>query len=161
MRRLFIILLIGLLLIIGLAYCRSRAAPQGATQFQTVPVQTPFATVAPVSIMTPTAPSPAPVTDIGLLAENSEWYIDGWAEDIIVVSIYGREIRFDLAEFRNIQTHVPIVVQCIEPDARRPNLDFTLPVEQRNRFIYKANQFWHTTDPAVQRFIFVRQGELQ
>jgi hypothetical protein len=161
MRRFFIILLIVLFLIIGLAYCRARAVPEGTTQFQTVPVQTPFATVAPISIITPTAPSAAPVTAIELPAENSEWYIDGWAEDVIVVSIYGREIRFDLAELRNTQTHVAIVAQCIDPDAKRPNLDFTPPVEQRDRFIYKANQFWHTTDPSVQRFIFIRPGELQ
>lgn len=165
MRRFFIILLIILFLIIGLAYCRSRATPQGTTQFQTVPVQTPFATVAPVPILTPTAPSVAPVVapavDIAPPAENSEWYIDGWAEGVIVASIYGREIRFDLAELRNTQTNAAIVVQCIEPDAKRPNLDFALPVEQRDRFVYKANQFWHIADPTVQRFIFIRHGELQ
>lgn len=94
-------------------------------------------------------------------AENSEWYIDGWAEDATVVNIYGREIRFDLAEFRNTETNVAIVVQCIDPEARRPNLDFALPVEQRDRFVYRGNLFWHTADPAVQRFIFLRYGELQ
>jgi hypothetical protein len=101
------------------------------------------------------------VAEMGPPAENSEWYMDGWVEDIIVVSMYGRDIRFDLAELRNTQTHVAIVVQCIDPEAKRPNLDFTLPVEQRDRFIYKANQFWHTADPSVQRFIFIRHGELQ
>lgn len=162
MRRFFIILLIILFLIIGLAYCRARLAPQGTTEIQTVPIETPFVTVAPVSlVVTPTVPSAAPVTEIQPPAENSIWYIDGWAEDVIVASIYGQQIRFDLAELRNTETNVAIVVQCIEPDARRPNLDFTLPVEQRDRFIYVANQFWHTTEPSVQRFMFIRHGELQ
>lgn len=93
--------------------------------------------------------------------ENSEWYIDGWAEDAVVVNMYGRELRFDLAEFRNTQTNVAIVVQCIDREANTPNIDFTRPVEQRDRFVYRGNLFWHTADPSMQRFIFVRHGELQ
>lgn len=69
-------------------------------------------------------------------------------------------MRFDQAEFRNIQTHAAIVVMCIDLQAASPNLDFTVPVEQRDRFVYSGNLFWHTTDPAVQRFVFVRHGEL-
>ena len=161
MRRLFTILLFILFLIIGLAYCRSRVAPQGTTQFQTVPIETPFATVAPVVIVMSTEPAPAPAAEVGPPAENSEWYIDGWAEDVIVAGVYGREIRFDLAELRNTQTHAAIVVQCIDPEAKRPNLDFTLPIEQRDRFVYRANQFWHVVDPSVQRLIFIRHGELE
>lgn len=127
----------------------------------TVPIQTPFPTFAPATNVAPTLPSAAPMTSVELPTENSEWYIDGWVEDGIVVNVYGREIRFDLAELRNGQTNAAIIVQCIDPQAKRPNLDFTLPVEQRDRFIYKGNQFWHITDPAVQRFMFLRYGELQ
>lgn len=101
------------------------------------------------------------MTNVELPVENSEWYIDGWTEDGILVNLSGQEIRFDLAELRNSQTNVAIIVQCIDPGANRPNLDFSLPVAQRDRFIYKGNQFWHTSDPLVQRFIFLRYGELQ
>lgn len=162
MRSLFVFLLLVVVLVIGFTFCRSITARQATTtQLQTVPAQTPFATPVPLSTITPSPVPAAPVVETNLPVENSEWYIDGWAEDAIVVSMYGREIKFDLAEFRNMQTNAAIVVQCIDPSAKRPNLDFALPVEQRDRFVYKGNQFWHTADPAVQRFIFVRQGELQ
>lgn len=111
--------------------------------------------------MTPTLPPAAPATNVELPPENSEWYIDGWIEDAVLVNMYGREMRFDLAEFRNVQTNAAIVVQCIDPGAKSPNVDFSLPVEQRDKFIVKGNLFWHTVDPAVQRFIFLRAGELQ
>jgi hypothetical protein len=74
--------------------------------------------------------------------------------------MYGQEIRLDQAEFRNTQSNAAIVVQCIDPAAKTPNLDFTVPVEQRDRFIYKEHLFWPVADPTVQRFIFIRPGEL-
>lgn len=161
MRKLFPIVFIAFILLLGLAFCRETRAPQGTAQLATMPAQTPFATTAPVALATATVPPAAPVAQVDLPVENSEWYIDGWAEDAIVVNMYGREMRFDLAEFRHTQTNAPIVVQCIDSQAARPNLDFALPLEQRDRFVYKGNQFWHVADPAVQRFIFVRHGELQ
>lgn len=139
----------------------------------TVAVETPFATTAPATIIAPTLPPVTavtatappvevePVANVEQPAENSEWYIDGWAEDAIVVNMYGREMRYDLAEFRNTQTNAAIVVQCIDRQANTPNLDFSRPVEQRDRFVYRGNLFWHTLDPSMQRFIFVRHGELQ
>lgn len=161
LRNLFVFLLLVFFLIIGFAFCRAMTAPVETSQISTVPVQTPTSTVASITIITPTRPPAAPVTNVELPAENSEWYIDGWAEDGIVVNMYGREIRFDLAEFRNIQTNAAIVVQCVDPGAKSPDLDFTSPVEQRDRFVYKGNLFWHTMDPSIQRFIFLRPGELQ
>lgn len=165
MRKVVSTLLLLLFLLIGLAFCRSVGAPPDAAQLQAVPAQTPFATTPPMTVTEPTTQPVAravqPVAQVEQPAENSEWYIDGWAEDAIVVNVYGREIRFDLAEFRNTQTNVAIVVQCIDPGARRPHLDFAVPVEQRDRFVYRGNLFWHTADPAVQRFIFLRYGELQ
>ena len=106
-------------------------------------------------------PPELPATTPEQPAENSEWYIDGWAEDSVLVDLYGREIRLDLAEFRNSQSNAAIVVQCIDPEAKRPNLDFTVPVEQRDRFVYKQHLFWPVADPSAQRFIFIRPGELQ
>ena len=171
LRNLLVLLLVVFLLIVWFVVCRAIAAPPPTTQIPTLPVETPFVTVAPVTIiaptlLAPTLPAPTlppamPVVGAELPVENSEWYIDGWAEDGIVVTMYGQEFRFDLAEFRNTQTNAAIVVQCIDPEATTPNLDFTLPIEQRDRFIYKGNLFWHTTDPSVQQFIFLRHGELQ
>ena len=127
-----------------------------------MPVQTPFPTAASITVTEQALPpaAPAPVAQ-QLPVENSEWYIDGWGEDSVVVNIYGREIRFDLAELRNVQTNEAVIVQCIDPQARTPNLDFTLPIAQRDRVIFKGNQFWHVSDPSIQRFIFLRHGELQ
>lgn len=168
LRNAFVLLFAALLLVAGFVLCRYLTAPPVATtQIPTVSVETPFPTAAPATIIAPTlppvatAPPVAPLSNVELLAENSEWYIDGWAEDAVVVNMYGREMKFDLAEFRNTQTNAAIVVQCIDPGAGQPNLDFTLPVEQRDRFVYRGNLFWHTVDPSVQNFIFVREGELQ
>ena len=170
LRNLLVLLLVLFLVIVGFTLCRAITALPQTTQIPTLPATTTFTTVAPATIIAPTLAAPTltapavaiatPVVSVQLPVENSEWYIDGWAEDSIVVNMYGREMRFDLAEFRNSQTNVPIVVQCIDLEATTPNLDFTLPIEQRDRFIYKGNLFWHTTDPSMQRFIFVRHGEL-
>lgn len=169
LRNVFVLLLAVFLLVAGFILCRYLTSPPVAmTQIPTVSVETPFPTAAPATIIAPTLPSAAatspplaPVANVEAPVENSEWYIDGWAEGAVVVNVYGREMRFDLAEFRNSQTNAAIVVQCIDPEAGRPNLDFTLPVEQRDRFVYRGNLFWHTADPSMQRFIFVRHGELQ
>lgn len=135
------------------------------SQIPTLVVETPVATVIPITMPPPTIPPVAPPTapplTIGLPLENSEWYIDGWREDSVVVNIHGQEIRSDLAQFRHMQTNEAIVVQCIDSRAGTPNLDFSRPIEQRDRFVYRGNIFWHTTDPTIQRFIFVRYGELQ
>ena len=170
MRNIIVFLVFVILLIAGFTFCRTLTAPGGVAQAPTPtlalepPVltftpepQIPAPTIAPE--VQPQPPAVAPIVEVEL-PENSEWYIDGWAEDVVVVNQYGREMRFDLAEFRNVQTNAPIVVMCIQPEARQPNIDFTLPVEQRARFVYKGYQFWHVSDPAVQRFVFVRAGEL-
>lgn len=168
LRNVFVLLFAALLLVAGFILCRYLTAPPVASQMPTVAVETPIATAPVATIIAPTLPpvtatSPpvAPVANVEQPTENSEWYIDGWAEDAVVVNMYGREMRFDLAEFRNTQTNNAIVVQCIDPQADTPNLDFTRPVEQRDRFVYRGNLFWHTVDPSMQRFIFVRHGELQ
>jgi hypothetical protein len=174
LRNIVVFLVFVILLIVGFTFCRSLTAPADMVQAPTptlavgppIPTFTPEP-LAPLPTATPEVqpevqpqpPAVAPIVEVEL-AENSEWYIDGWAEDAVVVNQYGREMRFDLAEFRNVHTNAPIVVMCIEPEALQPNVDFTLPVEQRARFVYKGYQFWHVTDPAVQRFVFVRAGEL-
>lgn len=167
-RTVAVIIVVLILSILGFFACRLLTTPlvtaQDPVPSPTIPliISTPFPTATFPPLPQPTVqPPPAnPPPNAGLPPENSEWFIDGWVEDGLVVNVRGLEVRSDLAQFRNSQTNAAIVVQCIDPQAARPNLDFTRPLEQRDRFIYRGNIFWHTTNPAVQRFIFVRHGEL-